>query len=79
MGFALAVIISIAWLGGSYALINTLFSFPRNRRSGTLLWASRRVLQLITRLDQEIKSSGHALVARGRSMKFGNKESQNGN
>ena len=78
IGFALAIIICMAWMLGNYALISALFRVPQYSRSGALLWVSQRILQLIQRLDQEIKSSGHAVVGPGQSMKTNNKESQYG-
>lgn len=78
IGFSLAVIVCMAWMLGNYALVGALFRIPQYGRSGALLRVSQRILQLITRLDQEIKSSGHAVVGPGQSMKANNEESQNG-
>ena len=77
IGFALAIIVCMAWMLGNYALVSTLFRVPQYSRSGALLRISQRILQLIQRLDQEIKSSGHAVVGPGQSMKTDNKETQN--
>lgn len=62
IGFALTIIICNAWMLGNYVLVSALFRFSQNSRLGTLLWASQRILQLVTRLDQEIRNSGHAVV-----------------
>jgi hypothetical protein len=78
IGFSLAIIVCMAWMLANYALVSTLFRVPQYSRSGALLRVSQRTLQLIQRLDQEIKSSGHAVVGPGQSMKANNKESQNG-
>ena len=78
IGFALAIIVCMAWMLANYALVSTLFRVPQYSRSGALLRVSQRILQLIQRLDQEIKSSGHAVVGPGQSMKTDNKETQNG-